>query len=179
MRYFDVTCSFGRPHVNEEIPTLEEAKSRAGDDEIYTEPAMRANPELADALDRWDRGDRSLRAHDDALFFLSCIIAKGNQHIGEAFEWVDDEDKQRWQTYGETDDVCDLAFQIVARMATWRMLIGLLDVPDREGIITGWDGPHGDLKPTPQERWDHYAATFGSDQAANAFGPRPTALESV
>lgn len=184
MRYFELDTQWGRPHVRAELSTLEEAKQRLDDTDIHTETLMGSHPELADALERWDRGDRLLRLQDQGRYVL-CLAAGGD--LSEALIYVED-DPEVWRQYGSDDPICGAVIKMwddfMALQEQVRALGIPFDISDRSEVfksrlLKGWDGPDGDVTQTKQEEWDMIAARWGPAEAESIRGPRPTALESV
>ena len=165
MRYFDLDQGHGRPHVREEIPSFEEAKKHLGDVEVFSEEMMRSRPELSDALDRWDRGDRSLYAEDHARFVLSMVAA------GDWLELLPHarDMEELFRMYSGSDPVCAMVAELLD------YITGVKEKASSLGISTtlrrDWIFLEGDFTETRQEWWDRLAADPYFPTAL--LGPRP------
>jgi hypothetical protein len=178
MRYFDIETTFGRPHVREEIPSLEQAKLRLGDIDVFTDEQMQEHPDLKDALERWDRDDRLSYCQDHGRYGLS-YAAEGD--LSTALMFIENE-PELFRRYAD-DPICAATVKMWDNHSALRATVKALGIPQRPGdLIKPWDGPIGVLNlndETSQQRWDRLAAEFGESTITKEIGPRPPQLSSV
>ena len=140
MRYFDIETSFARPHVRAEFPTLDDAKAILHNFDVFTETQVGSNPELAEALERWDRGDRSLLAHDHARAALGHVA---EEEWTEFFAYVDGFGAM-FQEHAAQDHFCDLVSRLVRNAEELQEELKSLGI--RDVGVTRWNGPRGEIR---------------------------------
>ena len=147
MGYFMLYTSFPTPHVEGELQSLEAAKEQLGDHDVYTDEQMRQHPELKEALERSDSGDRSLYRIDHARYALSLVAGDGD--IGEALAYIG-EDVDQYRELAATEPTCAIVAELFDTVADLQTRIKVLGIPEsaRDVIL-------------PRGSWEGQVATWG------------------
>lgn len=147
MRYLIIEAGFPTPHVRVELQSLEAAKEQLGDYEIYTDEQMRHHPELNEALERWDSGDRSLYLIDHARYALSFVALDGD--IGQAVSYIG-EDVDQYRELAATEPICAMVAELFDVIENLQARIAALGIPKVPSEVL-----------LPPSSWDDQRARWG------------------